>query len=132
MAGKNTSTESPQAGTFGQEATDRAREAKDAIFDTARAATRRVDEGRAVAAERLEGAASTIEERADDLPGGRRVKDFARAAADGLNSTADYVRSHDARRMMSDVETVVRNNPGPALFIAAALGFVLGRALVRD
>lgn len=132
MASRHTSADGPQAGTFGQEAADRAREAKDAMFDTARDATRRVDEGRTVAAERLEGVASTIEERADDLPGGQRVKEFAQAAADRLSTTADYMRSHDAKRMMADVETVVRNNPGPALLIAAALGFMLGRALVRD
>jgi ElaB/YqjD/DUF883 family membrane-anchored ribosome-binding protein len=132
MASNYTSTEKPQGGTFGQEVTDRAREAKDAMSETARAATRRVDEGRTVAAERLEGVASTIEERADELPGGGKVKEFAQAAAERLSTTADYVRSHDARRMMADVETVVRNNPGPALLFAAALGFVVGRSLVRD
>jgi hypothetical protein len=26
----------------------------------------------------------------------------------------------------------VKNNPGPALLVAAAFGFVLGRALTRD
>jgi hypothetical protein len=33
---------------------------------------------------------------------------------------------------MTVIETVVRNNPGPALLIAAALGFVVGRGFVRD
>jgi len=33
---------------------------------------------------------------------------------------------------MADVETMVKNNPGPALLIAATFGFVLGRALSRD
>ena len=132
MADRNTSTDTPQARSFGQEASDRAREAKDAMFETARAATRKVDEARSVASDQLEGAASAIGEQADTLPGGRRVKEFAQAAADRLSSGADYVRSHDARRMMTDVETAVRKNPGPALLIAAAVGFVLGRALVRD
>jgi hypothetical protein len=132
MASKHTSADSPQTGTFGQEAVDRAREAKDAMFDAARAATRSVDEGRTVAAERLEGVASTIEERADSLPGGHKVKEFAQVAADRLSTTADYMRSHDVRGMMTDVETVVRNNPGPALLVAAALGFMVGRALARD
>ena len=118
MASKYTSADSPQSGTFGRDVADRAREA--------------TDEGRTVVAERLESAASTIEDRAADLPGGNRVKEFAQAAADRLGTTADYMRSHDAKRMMSDVETVVRNNPGPALLIAAALGFLVGRAVVRD
>jgi ElaB/YqjD/DUF883 family membrane-anchored ribosome-binding protein len=132
MASKHTSAGSPQTGTFGEEAADLARDAKDAMFDAARAATRSVDDGRTVAAERLEGVASTIGERVDDLPGGHKVKEFAQAAADRLSTTADYMRSHDARRMMADLETVVRNNPGPSLLIAAALGFMVGRALVRD
>lgn len=130
MTGKNTSADSP--GSFGQEAADRLREAGDATFDTARAATKRIDEGRTVAAERLETTASMIEERADTLPGGRKVREYAQAAAERLSDTADYMRSHDAKRMMSDVETVVKNHPGPALLVAAAVGFVLGRALVRD
>ena len=43
------------------------------------------------------------------------MKEFASAAADRLSTTADYMRTHDAKRMMADVETVVKNNPGPAL-----------------
>ena len=34
--------------------------------------------------------------------------------------------------MVEDVETVVKNNPGPALLVAAAFGFLLGRAMARD
>ena len=75
---------------------------------------------------------NTVHERADDLPGGQTVKEFAHAAADRLSTTADYMRTHDAKRMMADVETVVKSNPGPALLVAAALGFVLSRALARD
>ena len=118
MASKYTSAGSSQAETFGREVADRSREA--------------TDEGRTMVADRLESAASTIEDRAGDLPGGNKVKEFAQAAADRLGSTADYMRSHDAKRMMADVETVVRNNPGPALLIAAALGFLIGRAVVRN
>lgn len=96
MASKYTSADSPESGSFGQDA------------------------------------AATIQDLADNLPGGNRVKEFAQAAADRLGTTADYVRSHDAKRMMADVETVVRNNPGPALLIAAAMGFLIGRAVVRN
>jgi ElaB/YqjD/DUF883 family membrane-anchored ribosome-binding protein len=77
-------------------------------------------------------AASAVRDRADQLPGGPRVQQFANAAADRLSTTADYVRKHDAKHMLSDVERAVKNNPGPALVIAAAFGFVLGRALTRE
>ena len=119
MASRNTSTDNPiadKAASFGQELVDRA-----------------VDAGRSMAADRLEGAASTVHERADELPGGPRGEGVGvHTAADRLSTAADYIRDHDAKRMMSDVETVVKNNPGPALLIAAAFGFVLGRALTRD
>ena len=65
-------------------------------------------------------------------PGGETVRNVARATADRLSTGADYVRSHDAKRMMADVESFVKSNPGPALAIAAAFGFLLGRALSRD
>ena len=135
MPSNDPSTGNPtadKAAALGQDIADRAREAKDSMSDMASAASRKVDEGRATAADRLDTAASAVRDRAGDLPGGERVREFAHAAADRLSSTADYMRSHDATRMMADVETVVKNNPGPALLVAAAFGFLLGRAVTRD
>ena len=83
--------------------------------------------------DRLDNALSAVQERVGELPGGQHVKELASAAAEHKNTTADYMRTHDATRMMApDVETVVKNNPGPALLVAAAFGFVLGRAPTRD
>jgi len=105
---------------------------KESMSDIARTATQTVDDGRKTAAERLGSAASAVRDRADQLPGGPKVQQFAHAAADRLNTTADYMRSHDAKHMLADVKGVVKNNPGPSLVIAAAFGFVLGRAFTRD
>jgi ElaB/YqjD/DUF883 family membrane-anchored ribosome-binding protein len=77
-------------------------------------------------------AASAVRERADQLPGGQKVQQFAQSAAERLSTTADYVRSHDAKRMLADVERVVKNNPGSSLVVAAALGFVIGRTFTRN
>ena len=60
------------------------------------------------------------------------ITNFAHATADKLNSTADNVRNHDVGRMIGDVETIVKDNPGPALLIAAALGFLVDRAFSRN
>jgi len=109
----------------------RANDLKGSMSDMARTATQTVDDGRKTAAERLGSAASAVRDRADQLPGGPKVQQFAHAAADGLNTTADYVRSHDAKHMLADVKGVVKNNPGPSLIIAAAFGFMLGRARSR-
>ena len=135
MASRNTPVDGSMAdktASFGNELADRASEAKDSVSDMARTATKKVDEGRSMAAGRLEGAASAVRQRVGELPGGQRVNEFASAAAERLSTTADYMRTHDAKRMVADVETVVKNNPGPALLAAAVFGFVVGRALTRD
>ena len=135
MPNRNSPADNPlkdSADAIGEQATNRANEAKESMSDMARTATDKVNEGREVAANRLENVASTVHERADQLPGGPKVKKFAHGAADRLSTTADYLRSRDATRMMADVESLVKNNPGPALVVAAAFGFLLGRALSRD
>ena len=102
------------------------------MTDAAGDAAAAIDDSRSTAADGLDTAASALHDRADDLPGGETVRNVARATADRLSTSADYVRSHDAKRMMADVETFVKSNPGPALAVAAAFGFLLGRALSRD
>ena len=135
MASRNAPVDNPMAdktASLGKELADRASEAKDSMSDTARSSTMKVDEGGSMAADRLHSAVAAVQQRVGELPGGQRVKELTAAAADRLSTTADYMRSHDAKRMMADVETVVKNNPGPALLVAAVFGFVLGRALTRD
>jgi ElaB/YqjD/DUF883 family membrane-anchored ribosome-binding protein len=102
------------------------------LKNAADAATQTVDQGRQTAADRLGHAASAVRDRVEQLPGGPKVQQIAQTAAERLSTTADYIRSHDPKRMLGDIERVVRNNPGPSLAIAAAFGFVVGRALTRD
>ena len=111
---------------------DRAAKAKDAMSNIARTAADRLSDTRATTADGLDTAASVLHKGADTLPGGDTVGGFAHSAADRLSTTADYVRKNDVNRMVADVETLVKNNPGLSLVIAAAFGFLLGRAVVRD
>jgi ElaB/YqjD/DUF883 family membrane-anchored ribosome-binding protein len=104
----------------------------DNLTQRARDAAAALDQSRSTAADGLDTAASAIQDKAGDLPGGPSVRNLARATADRLSTTADYVRSHDAKRMMADVDTFVRNNPGPALVASAVFGFLLSRAISRD
>jgi ElaB/YqjD/DUF883 family membrane-anchored ribosome-binding protein len=120
------------ASAAGQELSDRTIKAKDAMSNMARTAADRLGDTRATTADGLDGAASALRKGADNLPGGETVSELAHSAADRLSTTADYVRRHDVNRMMADVETLVKNNPGPSLLIAAAFGFLLGRAAIRD
>ncbi len=90
------------------------------------------DQNRASAASGLDGAADQLHQRAEQLPGGEKVTNMAHSAADKLSATADYVRQNDFSSMVSDVETMVKKNPGPALVVSAALGFLLARAISSD
>jgi ElaB/YqjD/DUF883 family membrane-anchored ribosome-binding protein len=118
--------------SLGRDVAQRARKAKESLTDMGRNAAEAVDDSRSRAADGLDTAASALQERADDLPGGEAVRTAARTAADRLSTSADYIRTHDAKRMMADAERFVKSNPGPALAVAAAFGFLLGRALSRD
>ncbi len=91
-----------------------------------------LDENRGAAASGLESAASALREKADTLPGGEKVTNVAHATADAVGVAADYVRENDLKAMMADVQKLVKNNPGPALLTAAALGFLLARTFSRD
>ena len=75
--------------------------------------------------------AAALREGVAGLPGGERVKDFARGATDRLSRGADFIRSRDPERMRADIRRLVTSNPGAALVVAAACGFALGRALLR-
>ena len=111
---------------------ERAADAKSKLSDFARTTAAAVDDNRSVAADGLDTAASSLHAKAEALPGGEAVTGFAHAAADRLSTTADYVRDHDVNRMMTDVKTLVTRNPGPSLFVAAAVGFLVGRTITRD
>ena len=54
-----------------------------------------MDQGPSAAADRLETAAAALREGVAGLPGGERVKDFARGATDRLSRGADFIRSRD-------------------------------------
>ena len=92
----------------------------------------KIDENRGAAASGLDSAASALRDRADRLPGGEKVANAAHATANAVGAAADYVRENDLKSMMVDVQTLVKNNPGPALLTAAALGFLIARSFSRD
>jgi ElaB/YqjD/DUF883 family membrane-anchored ribosome-binding protein len=118
--------------TAARDLTEGTRNVAASITDAARNAAAKIDDSRSTAADGLDAAASALHDRAADLPGGERVRKVARATADRLGSSADYVRAHDGQRMLADIESFVKSNPGPALAVAAAFGFLLGRAASRD
>jgi ElaB/YqjD/DUF883 family membrane-anchored ribosome-binding protein len=125
-------TVADNADAAGEALTDMAGKTRDAMSTMARTAADRLSNTRATTADGLATAASALRTGADSLPGGERVSELAHSAVDRVSVTADYVRRNDVNRMMADVETMVKNNPGLSLLIAAAFGFLLGRAVARD
>jgi ElaB/YqjD/DUF883 family membrane-anchored ribosome-binding protein len=106
--------------------------AKQKAYEAGRQATDQVDAKRGPTADVLEDAAATVHKTAENLRGGETVRNVAHSTAEKLESTADYIREHDVKTMFSDVEDVVRRNPGPSLLIAAAIGFLIGRAFREE
>ena len=112
--------------SMGERAAGAAAEAQAAASELGRKAARKAEQIRGRTAEGLESAARSMHQ------GGARVASAADRTADALTAGADYVRENELRDMMDDIIEVVRNNPGPALLGAAALGFLIGRAVSRS
>ena len=49
-----------------------------------------------------------------------------------LKDSADYVRIHDSKEMMFDIESFVKSHPGQSLIAAGIIGFLAGRAFSNN
>jgi hypothetical protein len=96
---------------------------KDEVGALGRAASKKIDASRLVAADGLDRTASAVHQGSQKLTG------LADSTADTLSTTAKYLREHDITGMMPDVARVVRRSPGLALLVAGAIGFAAGCAL---
>jgi ElaB/YqjD/DUF883 family membrane-anchored ribosome-binding protein len=118
-----------EVSTLGGKIADSVDQTKEKVTDLGRRAVEKIDENRVAAAGRLEMAASSLHSGADSiLSGGEKASGVAHSAADKLGSTAEYVRENNVNRMISDVGSMIKNNPGPALVAATVIGFLAGRA----
>ena len=89
----------------------------------------KADAGRERAAEGMHTAAEQVREKAEQLPGGERTGEIVQKAADKMDSAAGYMREHDVNEMMTDFQQIVRDHPRESLIAAAAVGFLVGRAM---
>src|SRR5947199_5692247 len=92
------------ATTIGEKFADTAGQMKSKISGLGRTAADKIDENRDAVAGGFEKTASRLHEKAGSLPGGEKVNDLAHAAAEKLQCTAGYVRDHNVKNMMADVE----------------------------
>lgn len=125
------------AGVWAKSQTERAKEtlkakAEDLSQQTRETKGRIVETlsgGREQAAGILDKAAAKVRDAGPRIPGGQQTTDMAFRAAEGLESTAGYLRRSDARAMASDVKETVRRYPTEALVGALITGFLVGRVL---
>jgi ElaB/YqjD/DUF883 family membrane-anchored ribosome-binding protein len=123
--------------TFGDSLAEGSKNIKDTLADTAakasekskelgRTAMNKIEESRTSAASSLQSAADTLHQKADTSV--QAAGNFAHSTANKLESVAGYMRDHDTKQMMADVEEAVKKNPGRSILVAAAIGFLFGRA----
>ena len=125
-----------QFANAGSEMADRAKESisdaanaiKNKTSELGRNAMNSIDEGRISVAGTLHDAAAGIHGNAGMMPNGPKM---AHAAANQVEAMSGYLKVHNPKQMMADVESIVKNNPVPSILVAGALGFLLSRAL-RD
>jgi len=114
------------AKAVGDKITDAASTVKQQIDEAGRAAADKLEQTRHAAAKGLESTASALHQ------GGEKLTSLAHSTADKLAGTADYLRNNDVKRMITDVEQVVKRNPGISLMVAGFVGFLLARTMRRS
>ena len=107
---------------------DVAAKTKDKAGQMTETISEKIDEQRQNAAEGLGRAASALHEKAGDVPGGLKLVNFTHSIADGMESTASYLREHDLSKMGADLMNVCRKHPTQSVLAALAFGFLLGRS----
>jgi len=113
-----------RAGDFASKVKDKASQVGSSVSET-------VGRQRENAAGGLDRVASSIHENAGAIPGGEKAARVAHGLADGMESTASYLRDHDIKAMGDDLMGVCRRHPAQALISALAIGFLMGRAARR-
>src|SRR5262245_18515019 len=77
-----------------------------------------VDNQRRNAASGLERAASTVHEKASNVPGGPRVVNAANRFPVGMEKTASFLRQHDLNDVRDDLIHVCKEHPVQSLLSA--------------
>ncbi len=110
---------------------DIASRTKQKAGEWAETASETVDHQRENVSAGLDRAATTLHEKAANMPGGPQAVNAAHRVADGMETAASYLREHDFADMRDDVVNVCRKYPVQTLISAVAVGFLLGRAVRR-
>jgi len=107
---------------------DLSAKARDKASQVAGNVSDKLGQSRESAAEGLDWAASTLHEKAEAVPGGPKAVNLTHSLAEGIESTASYLRDNDLKKMGNDVMNICRRYPTQALVAALAVGFLVGRS----
>jgi hypothetical protein len=110
---------------------DIAPKAKGKAGQVADAVSEQLGQQRENAADALGRVASTMHKKAGKVPGGIKVVHLTHSIANGVGSTASYLRDHDFTQMGKDVMNICRSYPTQSFVAALAVGFLLGHAARR-
>ena len=127
---------------FGERGTDKVENLKERLEDVASKAKDKAEQWTESASEtaerqrqnvssRLEKAATSLHEKATNIPGGPKAVSAVHRVADGMETTASYLREHDFADMRDDLISLCKKHPVQALVSAVAFGFLLGRSVRR-
>jgi hypothetical protein len=104
--------------------------AQEQVKDLGLAAGEKLDEARKGTADALESAAFSV--RTNGRDGAKSLENISENAAGKLDSTAQYIRSHDVGGMLSNVREAISRNPTGFFILAAGIGFLAGSAFRRN
>lgn len=118
----------PAPPQLGEKLSVMANQVKEKVSDLGATAANKFDENREAAATGMKDAAWSLHQNAGSVSGGDKLTSMAHSAATALDSTADWVRENDSAKIINDVSSLVKRNPGPSMLAAIAVGFLIGRA----
>jgi ElaB/YqjD/DUF883 family membrane-anchored ribosome-binding protein len=124
----------PASGTphFGDELSDMTAQVKEKVSDFGTETASKFDAKREAAAHKMKEAASSMHQNAGAVFGGDKLTSMAHSAASALDCTADWLRENDSKKLVADVTSLVKRNPGASMLAAIAFGFLVGRAFSRN
>jgi hypothetical protein len=116
---------------------EKAAEVKEKVADFGRKTVDNIDESRKSTAGALDQTAAKLHSSGDHLSSAAhtaadQISGVAHSTADKLREAADYIRETDLKGMGEDIKDIVKRYPGPALAVAAVLGFIVARGFRRD
>lgn len=84
-----------------------------------------------IIADKLHCVAERLGEKGTDLNGESPMAKYANQASEWLEHSAEYVREFDCHEADSNIREYVKESPGRSLFIAGAVGLIIGAILRR-